>query len=102
MTSPIPSRGREESITVFVPGVLRSCCDGASHLPMSAATVRDAFEQIEQRYPKLYRSVCDETGSVRRHINIFINSDNSRDREGLDTPLAAGDMVTILTAVSGG
>jgi molybdopterin converting factor small subunit len=46
--------------------------------------------------------VCDETGAVRRHINLFVNSSHVRDRDGLDTPLAAGDVLTILPAVSGG
>ena len=54
------------------------------------------------RYPKLHRSICDETGAVRRHINLFINTHHMRDRDGLDTQLVAGDIVTIMTAVSGG
>jgi len=64
--------------------------------------VRAALEHIEQRHPALYRSVCDETGTVRRHVNLFVNTANVRDREGLDTALAPGDVVTILPAVSGG
>lgn len=99
-----PSRGvaQANGVTIFVPGLLRHCCDGASELNLNAASVRDAFEQLERRYPSLYRSVCDETGRVRKHINLFVNSWNTRDGEGFDTPLAAGDVVTILPAVSGG
>jgi len=93
---------RAAAVTIFVPGLLRHCCDGASELRLTAATVRDAFAQVEVRYPSLYRSVCDETGAVRRHVNLFVNSFNTRDGAGLDTPLAAEDVVTILPAVSGG
>jgi sulfur-carrier protein len=93
---------RAMTITIFVPGLLRHCCDGASELTMPAASVRVAFEQLERRYPSLYRSVCDETGAVRRHMNIFVNTSNTRDGDGLDTALIAGDVVTILPAVSGG
>jgi molybdopterin converting factor small subunit len=50
----------------------------------------------------LYRNVCDETGKVRRHLNVFVNSDNVRDLDGIDTTLAPGDVVTFLPAVSGG
>jgi sulfur-carrier protein len=50
----------------------------------------------------LYRNVCDETGAVRRHLNVFVNSDNVRDLDGVDTMLTPGDVVTILPAVSGG
>lgn len=90
------------SITVHVPGVLRAYCDGAANLSLSAPSVRGALEQLERRYPGLYRSVCDETGAVRRHVNLFVNTSNVRDREGLDTALVPGDVVTILPAVSGG
>jgi molybdopterin converting factor small subunit len=50
----------------------------------------------------LYRSVCDETGKVRAHVNLFVNTTHVRDREGLDTALVPGDVITILPAVSGG
>lgn len=93
---------RATTVTIFVPGLLRHCCDGASELTMPATSVRAAFEQLERRYPSLYRSVCDETGAVRRHVNVFVNAFNTRDGNGLDTALVAGDVVTILPAVSGG
>ena len=69
---------------------------------MSAATVQSVLNEIERRHPDLYRSVCNDTGHVRRHINLFVNSEHMRDRNGLDTPLVAGDVITILPAVSGG
>ena len=90
------------TITVFIPGVLRSCCAGASELTLSAATVRAALDQLERSHPPLYRSVCDETGAVRRHVNLFVNSDDIRVGAGLDTALASGDIITIMPAVSGG
>jgi molybdopterin converting factor small subunit len=47
--------------------------------------------------------VCDETGNVRRHVNVFVNSGNTRDLPtGLETRLEPGDVVSILPAVSGG
>jgi molybdopterin converting factor small subunit len=90
------------TITIHVPAVLRACCEGASDLSLSAPSVRAALEQIEQRHPALYRSICDETGTVRRHVNLFVNTFHMRDREGLDTALVPGDIITILPAVSGG
>ena len=93
---------RAAPITVLVPGPLRNCCSGASELPLSAASVRAALEEIEKSYPALHRSICDETGAVRRHINVFINTQHMRDRNGLDTQLVPGDEVIVLPAVSGG
>jgi molybdopterin converting factor small subunit len=90
------------TITIQVPGVLRSYCEGASELSFSVPSVRAALDQIERNYPSLYKSICDETGAIRRHVNLFVNTSDVRDREGLDTALAPGDVLTILPAVSGG
>ena len=90
------------AITVHLPAALRRYSGGVSDLSLSAATVRGALAELERDHPSLYRSICDETGSVRRHLNVFVNSSHVRDREGLDTRLSPGDVVTILAAVSGG
>lgn len=89
-------------VTIHVPGALRHCCRGAAELAVSASSVRDALEQLERSHPSLHSGVCDETGAVRRHINLFVNTSHVRDREGLDTALVPGDELTILPAVSGG
>lgn len=94
--------GTTPEITIHVPGPLRAYCGGASSLPLAARTVRDALEELERSYAALHRNVCDETGKLRRHLNVFVNADNVRDRDGIDTLLKAGDVMTILPAVSGG
>ena len=96
------NHGNPVLITVHVPGVLRAFCQGAVELALSAADVRAALEQIERSHPALYRCICDETGAVRRHVNLFVNTAHIRDREGLATALVPGDVLTILPAVSGG
>jgi molybdopterin converting factor small subunit len=88
--------------TICLSSPLRDFCGGASQLFVSAPTVRAALSQIESLHPRLYRSICDETGAVRRHVNLFINSSDVRDLEGLDSALAPGDVVTVLPSVSGG
>ena len=100
--TPARTSARTATVTVSVPTPLRGCCAGASELSFPAANLRAAVEELEQRYPKLHRSICDETGAVRRHINLFVNTEHIRERDGLDTALESGDVVTIMTAVSGG
>lgn len=90
------------NITIRVPRELRAYCDGTADLRISAPNVRAALSQLERRYPAVYRGVCDETGQVRRHINVFVNSSHMRERQGMETTLEPGDVVTILPAVSGG
>lgn len=90
------------AITVFVPPPLRAYSGRVAEISLDAPTVRAALAELERSYPSLYSSVCDETGAVRRHVNLFVNSHHVRDRSGLETALAPGDVLTILPAVSGG
>lgn len=90
------------TIKIWVPTALRAYCEGASDLTLSAPTVAAALERLEADHPSLYRNVCDETGAVRRHINLFVNTDHVRDRDGLETKLSPGDVILIVPAVSGG
>ncbi len=90
------------TITVFVPEPLRAYSGGTSEIALSAPSVLAALQELERSHPALYRSICDETGRVRRHVNLFVNKHHVRDRDGLDTALVPGDVLTILPAVSGG
>ena len=100
--APAHSTSRAMTITVHIPTLLRDCCAGASELALTATSLRAVLEELERRHPGLHRSICDDTGMVRRHVNLFVNTHHMRDHNGLDTPLAPGDVVTILPAVSGG
>ena len=89
-------------VTILIPSPLRRYCAGERELPIAAATVREALLELERSHPTLYASVCDETGAVRRHVNLFVNTTHVRELDGLDTGLADGDALEILPAVSGG
>ncbi len=92
------------AISVYIPPPLRADCGGAREIALdpSPPTVRALLAAIEREYPNLHRGVCDETGAVRRHLNLFINSTHVRERGGLDAALSPRDEVVIMTAVSGG
>lgn len=90
------------NVTIRIPSMLRVYCGGEAEIISPARTVRAALEDIERTRGRLYRSICDETGAVRRHVNVFVNDSNIRDLEALDTRLAPGDVITFMPAVSGG
>jgi molybdopterin converting factor small subunit len=93
---------RATTITLHLPPALQDCCGGARELVLSAASVGAMLAELERSHPSLYKSVCDETGAVRRHVSLFVNTAHVRERSGLETELAPGDVVTIMPAVSGG
>lgn len=66
------------------------------------ATVLDALQNAVAQYPALKFHVFDSSGRVRRHINIFVNNENIRDLNGLDTVVQDDDQITLLASISGG
>ncbi len=89
-------------ITLQIPTALRHENAGGSEMELDATTVGDALLQLAQMNARLYRSICNETGAVRPHLHVFLNNQFVRAPEGLGIPLNPGDVVTIMTAVSGG
>src|SRR5260221_14748873 len=94
-------------IKVMIPSALRSLCGGAPRLQnaelcLAAHDVRGLLAELARQHPQVHVRLCDERGEPRPHINVFVNNDHVRALSALDTPLMAGDVVTILPAVSGG
>lgn len=90
------------AVEIFIPTPLRDRCSGRSEIWVTATTVRAALEVLENDYPALHGCICDETGAVRRHVNLFVNKEHIRALAGLDTRLEPGHRIFIMTAVSGG
>jgi sulfur-carrier protein len=91
-TRPVP-------VLVVLPGILVNLFPGAvREVQVSAASVRDAVDALEARWPGMRDRVCDSRPAIRRHINVFVDGDKAT----LDTPLEPGTEVIIMTAISGG
>lgn len=69
---------------------------------VAGATVRDVIAELDRRHPGLASYLVDETGRLRRHVNVFIGEEPIADREHLGDPVAPGDKIFILQALSGG
>ena len=91
------------SVTVRIPAPLRKVTgerevvtadDGGSLLEM--------INCLDQEYPGLKERICDESGEIRRFVNLYINGEDVRFLSGLQTPIKAGDEVSIVPAVAGG
>jgi molybdopterin synthase sulfur carrier subunit len=93
---------RRATVTISISSPLRAFCGGDDEMTLTAATLGDALVEIQRVRPELHRAVCDETGRVRRHVNVYVNDLHMAERDGLRTALADGDVITLLPAVSGG
>ena len=90
------------SVTVRIPTPLRSLTGGQGEVKAAAASVGELIEALEGQYKGLRARLCDEQGQLRRFINIYVNEEDIRFLQGPQTPLKAGDQVSIVPAIAGG
>lgn len=91
------------SVAVHIPGPLRESAGGRSVVEIArAGTLSNVLEAMFEAHPELRSKVMTDQGEVRRHVNVFVGSENVRHLKGLDTPVAQGGEVSIVPAVSGG
>lgn len=91
-------------ITVNIAGFLTDFTSGRSEISIDSApaTVREALNALWQLHVGLRDRVVTEQGQLRQHVNIFLNGENIRRKQSLDTALVDGGEITILPSVSGG
>ncbi|MEM8922184.1 MAG: ubiquitin-like small modifier protein 1 [Actinomycetota bacterium] len=90
------------SISVRLPTVLRPAAAGQSVVAVDGATVGEVVTGLVADYPALESNLLDDEGALRRFVNVYVNDEDIRFLDKLDTAVAAGDDVTILPAVAGG
>ena len=90
------------SVRVRIPTPLRSATDGTAELNSDAATVAKAIDELETRFPAIRGRLRDESGAMRRFVNLYVNGEDVRFQSGLETMLKAGDELSIVPAVAGG
>ena len=92
------------SVEVVLPGVLADLAGGSRHLAVDAAgrTVADLFDGLAAQHPLLERRIRDETGALRRFVNVYVDGEDVRYEQGLATRLEDGAVVQVLPSVAGG
>ncbi|MCF4138540.1 MoaD/ThiS family protein [Streptomyces sp. NPDC101213] len=89
------------AIEVRIPTILRQYTDGQKAVEGSGETLADLFADLEARHTGIQARIVDN-GQLRRFVNVYLNDEDVRFVDGIDTKLADGDTVTILPAVAGG
>lgn len=90
------------SATVRIPGPLRALAGGTDSVAVPAGTVRAALDELVRRHPGLSRHFRTEHGSLREHVNVFVNEEDIRYLDGEATAVAPGDTVTVVPSIAGG
>jgi molybdopterin converting factor small subunit len=90
------------SVSVRVPTILRSYTGGAAEVTAEPGTLREVIAGLDAAYPGLAGRILDESGKIRRFVNVYVGDEDVRFAGGLDTPVPAGAHVSVIPAVAGG
>jgi molybdopterin synthase sulfur carrier subunit len=90
------------AVTVRIPTQLRELSGGASEASLEGTTVAEVLKALEVAHPGFAERLYDDTGGLRRFVNVFVADEDIRFLDGLDTPVSDGQTVSIIPAVAGG
>ena len=90
------------SVMVRIPTPLRRVTNGQDKVSVEGASVNQIIASLDSEFPGIRGRLCDDGGELRNFINIFVNGEDVRFLEGLDTSTKSGDEVSIVPAVAGG
>jgi molybdopterin synthase sulfur carrier subunit len=90
------------SLVVRIPTPLRVVTNGLDKAEVEGDTLAEVIESLETQYPGIKERLCDESGDLRHFVNIYINGEDVRFLQGLQTDTKSGDELSIVPAVAGG
>jgi molybdopterin converting factor small subunit len=88
--------------TIRIPTPLRKYTEGNEQVTVAGGTVRELLDNLESSHPGIGERIRDDKGAVRRFVNIFVRDEDIRFLDGLDTPVAERDEISIIPAIAGG
>jgi sulfur-carrier protein len=90
------------SVSVRIPTILRSYTGGAAEVTAQAGTLREVIAGLDSAFPGIGGRILDDTGKLRRFVNVYVGDEDVRFAAGLDTLVPAGIQVSVIPAVAGG
>lgn len=90
------------SVSVRIPTILRAYTGGSAEVTAEPGTLREVIAGLDAAYPGIGGRIIDDTGNLRRFVNVYVGEEDVRFAEGLDTQVAAGSRVSVIPAVAGG
>ncbi|GAA3020778.1 MoaD/ThiS family protein [Streptosporangium longisporum] len=90
------------SVSVRIPTILRTYTGGAAEVSAEGETLRDVLQKLDADFPGIGARILDETGKIRRFVNVYVGDEDVRFAENLDTATPSGAQISIIPAVAGG
>ncbi|MBN3961910.1 MULTISPECIES: ubiquitin-like small modifier protein 1 [unclassified Nostoc] len=90
------------AVKVLVPTTLQSFTNNQATLESTGSTIAELLDSLEKSFPGIKSRLCDEQGKLRRFVNFYVDSEDIRHLDGINTTLKDGDEVSIVPAVAGG
>ena len=90
------------AVKVIIPTPLQKLTKNRTDVEASGSNIRELIDDLEKNFPGLKERICDETGKIRRFINIYVNEEDVRFLKQDNTSLKDGDEVSIIPAIAGG
>jgi molybdopterin synthase sulfur carrier subunit len=90
------------SAKVRIPTPLRKLTNNEEIIEVTASTVEGAIAELQSRYPGIKERLLDDNGTVRRFVNVYVNEEDIRFLQNQQTPIKAGDEISIIPAIAGG
>ena len=90
------------AVKVIIPTPLQKLTKNQANVEASGSNIGELIDDLEKNFPGLKERICDETGKIRRFINIYVNEEDVRFLKQDNTSLKDGDEVSIIPAIAGG
>ena len=90
------------AVQVLIPTPLQKSTNNEASVELEASSINELIAALNGRYPGIQERLCDESGTLRRFLNIYVNGEDIRFKDNQTTDLRDGDEVSIVLAVAGG
>jgi molybdopterin synthase sulfur carrier subunit len=90
------------SVMVRIPTPLRRLTKGQDKVSVEGETLGDIIASLEEQFPGIRARLCDDQGQIRNFVNVYVNGEDVRFLDGLDTATKSGDEISVVPAVAGG
>jgi molybdopterin synthase sulfur carrier subunit len=88
--------------TVRIPTPLRGVTNGLDRANVNEGSMKDVVQELEEQFPGIKARLCDDEGNLRSFVNVYVNGEDIRFMDNMDSAIKSGDEISVVPAVAGG